>query len=217
MNADSTIKLKADKKKRPKGYWNHQIRTWHWISGATSLIGTLLFAFTGITLNHAGDIGSATTVLERTAVLPDTLLSQLEGGPVSNSVSGIPAPVAQWLDRELGANVAPRTGEWSDYDIYVGMPGPGKDAWLSIDRETGEVIYETSDRGVISYLNDLHKGRDTGTAWAWFIDIFAVACIVFCLTGLWLLQMHARRRPSTWPLVGAGILIPALLAIFLIH
>lgn len=216
MNANADIDLKT-KKKKPKGYWNHQIRTWHWISGAISLIGTLLFAFTGITLNHAGDIASAPVIVERTADLPENMLTMLEGGPTAADTSGLPVPVRQWLKSELGAHTAGRKGEWSDVDIYVGMPGPGKDAWLSIDRETGEVIYETSDRGAISYLNDLHKGRDTGTAWSWFIDIFAVACIVFCLTGLWLLQMHARRRPSTWPLVGAGVLIPALLAILFIH
>ncbi len=216
MNANPEIKLKA-KKKKPKGYWNHQLRTWHWISGAISLIGTLLFAFTGITLNHAGDIGTTPVVVERTAIVPPTLLSSLTQGPTADNTSGIPKELTNWLRSEVGANVAPRTSEWSDVDIYVGMPSPGKDGWLSIDREIGDVIYETSDRGTISYLSDLHKGRDTGSAWVWFIDIFAVACIVFCLTGLWLLQMHARRRPSTWPLVGAGVLIPALLAIFFIH
>jgi hypothetical protein len=69
----------------------------------------------------------------------------------------------------------------------------------------------------VSYLNDLHKGRNTGDAWFWFIDAFAVACVVFTLTGLLLLQLHARHRPSTWPLVGASLAIPLLLALFLIH
>ena len=33
-----------------------QIRTVHWMSGAVCLIGMLLFAATGITLNHAGSL-----------------------------------------------------------------------------------------------------------------------------------------------------------------
>ena len=61
------------------------------------------------------------------------------------------------------------------------------------------------------------KGRNTGPAWSWFIDIFAVASLVFALTGLVLLWLHAHRRPSTWPLVGLGLLIPLLLAMFFIH
>ena len=84
-------------------------------------------------------------------------------------------------------------------------------------RATGKVEAETTWRGWVSYLNDLHKGRNTGDAWFWFIDAFAVACVVFTLTGLLLLQLHARHRPSTWPLVGASLAIPLLLALFLIH
>ena len=65
--------------------------------------------------------------------------------------------------------------------------------------------------------NDLHKGRNTGPAWAWFIDVFAIACIVFTVTGLFLLQMHARQRPTTWPWVGLGLLVPVLLALIFVH
>ena len=110
-----------------------------------------------------------------------------------------------------------RAGEWSDTEVYVALPRPGGDAWVSIDRASGAIKAETTDRGWISYLNDLHKGRNAGTAWFWFIDVFAGACIVFTLTGLLLLQLHARHRPSTWPLVAAGLAGPALIAVFLIH
>ena len=50
-----------------------------------------------------------------------------------------------------------------------------------------------------------------------FIDIFAVACLVFCTTGLFLLQLHAGSRPTTWPMVGLGLVIPWILAILFIH
>ena len=35
--------------------------------------------------------------------------------------------------------------------------------------------------------------------------------------GLGLLWLHAWRRPLTWPLVGLGLLIPVVLALFFIH
>ena len=54
-------------------------------------------------------------------------------------------------------------------------------------------------------------------AWSWFIDVFAAACLVFSITGLLILKFHAVSRPSTWPLVGLGLVIPALLALLLIH
>jgi hypothetical protein len=91
------------------------------------------------------------------------------------------------------------------------------DIRVSIDRETGDVIFENTDRGPISWLNDLHKGRNTGPVWFWFIDIFSIAAILFCITGLVLLWMHAPRRAPTWFIVGAGLIIPALVAVFLVH
>ena len=98
-----------------------------------------------------------------------------------------------------------------------GPPRPGGDAWVSIERDTGKITYEKTDRGWVSYLNDLHKGRHTGPAWSLFIDVFAIVSVVFCVTGLLLLQMYANGRPSTWPVVAAGLALPVLLALFLIH
>lgn len=49
------------------------------------------------------------------------------------------------------------------------------------------------------------------------LDLFAVACTVFCITGLFLLHLHARQRRMTWPLVGLGLMIPLLIALLLIH
>ena len=90
-------------------------------------------------------------------------------------------------------------------------------AWLRVSLADGEAEYERTDRGWISYLNDLQKGRNTGAAWSWFIDIFAAATVVFSITGLFILKMHAGNRPFTWPMVGMGLVIPVLLALLFIH
>jgi hypothetical protein len=54
-------------------------------------------------------------------------------------------------------------------------------------------------------------------AWSLFIDLFAIACIVFSVTGVLLLKLHAANRPATWPVVGLGLLIPVLLILLFIH
>lgn len=208
---------KAHRKKVRRLFWMTQARIWHWITGAATLVGMLMFAVTGITLNHAGQIEAKPAITEVTKVLPPDLLAQLGEAPEDGKTAILPKPVADWLQAETGAPISRRTGEWSDTEVYVGMPKPGGDAWLSIDRETGDVTYENTDRGAISFLNDLHKGRNTGPVWFWFLDIFSVAAILFCITGLVLLWMHAPRRPPTWFIVGAGLVVPALIAVFLIH
>jgi len=194
--------------------WLGTLRQWHWISSALCLVGMLLFAVTGITLNHAAQIEAKPEIIERTASLPESLQQQLL---VDQPDAGLPSDLQVWLEQELGIDLAGRDAEWSDGELYVALPRPGGDAWLSLVLETGELEYESTDRGWISYLNDLHKGRNTGTAWSWFIDIFAGICVLFCLTGLLLLQRHAGGRPTTWPLVGAGLVIPLLLALLFIH
>lgn len=199
------------RQKQRRAFWTKQLHQWHWISSALSLVGMLLFAVTGITLNNAARIEAAPMVTRVEAVLPEALLTTLQSGqPLSPAVR-------DWLASELDVRADAGKPEWSDDELYVSLPRPGGDAWFSIDRDSGAVEYERTDRGAIAYLNDLHKGRHTGLAWSWFIDLFSAACVVFCLTGLFLLYLHGRHRPATWPVVGAGFVIPLLLALLLIH
>lgn len=194
--------------------WLGTLRQWHWISSALCLVGMLLFAVTGITLNHAGQIESKPLVDTREGQLPERLLNRLQADTPED---GLPADLQRWLEQTLDVQLAGREAEWSDGELYVALPRPGGDAWLSLSLESGELEYELTDRGWIAYFNDLHKGRHSGEAWSWFIDLFAVACVVFSLTGLLLLQRHAGNRPGTWPLVGLGLVIPLLLALLFIH
>ncbi|WP_116364307.1 PepSY-associated TM helix domain-containing protein [Parahaliea mediterranea] len=197
--------------------WLGSVRQWHWISSALCLVGMLLFAVTGITLNHAGQIEASPQVRTLELALPAGLLQQLQQRDASaGDEARLPASLRQWLAGQ-SVHTGGRLAEWSEDEIYLPLPRPGGDAWLAIDLASGEVLYEDTDRGLISYLNDLHKGRNTGEAWRWFIDIFSVACLVFSGTGLWLLARHSASRPSTWPVVGLGLLIPLLLAILFVH
>lgn len=199
-----------------RAFWLKQLHQWHWISSALCLIGMLLFAATGFTLNHAGRIEAKPQTVHRQAQLPAPLLRIIAGDDEHKGVA-VPAIIADWIHGALDVDLAGRSGDLSEDELYVSMPRPGGDAWLSIDRESGKVEYERTDRGWISYLNDLHKGRNAGPAWGWFIDVFALACVIFSVTGLLLLKMHAAQRGATWPLVALGLLLPLLLALIFIH
>jgi hypothetical protein len=60
-----------------RAFWLRQMRQWHWISAAICLIGMLLFAVTGITLNHAGKIESKPVIHSASNTLQAELLAQL--------------------------------------------------------------------------------------------------------------------------------------------
>ena len=199
-----------------RAFWLKHLYRWHWVSSAACLIGMLLFASTGITLNNASSIESQPIVTTKTATIPAQLLTQIKTTP-ANDKAALLNTTADWVGNAIGVDLANVTGEWSDTEVYLSLPQPGGDAWLAINRLTGEVNYEHTNRGWVSYLNDLHKGRHTGDAWSWFLDIFSMTALIFCITGMFMLHMHAGNRPATWPLVGFGLVVPLVLAILFIH
>jgi hypothetical protein len=199
-----------------RAFWLKHLHQWHWVSASICLIAMLLFSITGITLNHAAQISAKPTVTKREEKLPAPVLATLKNG-AEEEKAPLPPVVSEWLSDQMGLSTASRTAEWSEDEVYVSMPRPGGDAWLSIDRATGDIQYERTDRGAISWLNDLHKGRNAGPMWGWFIDVFAAACVLFAGTGLFLLKMHSSRRPGTWPYVALGVVIPLLVIVLFVH
>jgi uncharacterized protein len=203
---------------KSRAFWLKHLHQWHWVSAAGCLIGLVLFSITGFTLNHAAAVTSKPEVTTRTEQLPAALLEQLNGIDRSSATSpALPSDVARWLRDQFAVRASVDKIEWSEDEVYLSLPRPGGDAWLTIDLASGEVTHEVTRRGWISYLNDLHKGRNTGGAWSLFIDVFAFSVLVFAITGLLLLKMHSTHRPATWPMVTLGIVLPLILAILFIH
>lgn len=206
---------------RRRAYWLKTLHEWHWVSSALCLIGMILFSVTGFTLNHASQIESKPkiTTLHASVDAAQRERLALQAGEIVKTRKGraeLPAELQAWVKKNWQLDT-PGEAEWTDEEIYLSLPRPGGDAWMRLNLDDGEVEYERTDRGWISYLNDLHKGRHTGVAWSWFIDVFAGAALVFSITGLFILKMHAGNRPFTWPMVGMGLVIPVLLALLFIH
>jgi hypothetical protein len=201
-----------------RALWLRTVHLWHWISSALCLVGLLLFTLTGFTLNHASQISATPDTRNLKTTLPVRMLEQLKADVAQmGDRAALPPAARAFFADTWSLRVGSREAEWSADEIYLSLPEPGGDGWLAIDLGTGHVEYEHTDRGWIAYFNDLHKGRNTGPAWRWFIDVFALACLVFSITGLWLLYLHARHRRLTWPMVGVGALLPLLILLLLTH
>ncbi|EMI15470.1 PepSY-associated TM helix domain protein [Rhodopirellula maiorica SM1] len=210
------VKKPLRKKRSRRSAWLRLLIHSHWMSSAISLVGMILFAFTGITLNHASQIETEPVIENQLVELPTRLQPQLRVAE-DTQLAVLPSEVASWLSDQFAISIGVREAEWSADEVYLSLQGPGSDAWIAIDRESGEVEFQSTSRGWIAYLNDLHKGRHTGTAWMWFLDVFAVATLVFCITGLLLLYERAGNRRSTWPLVAIGLVAPWILILLFIH
>lgn len=203
-------------KKRKKGSWVKWFYLVHWTSGAVSLMSILFFAITGVTLNHSDEWGLKPEVRQEEKVLPEALLADLQRQASKPERAKVPGKVRSFLSA-MGFPSRGTEWEWSEFEVYGEHQAPGENAWVAMDLETGEVSLEETKRGKVAYFNDLHRGLYTGRVWAGYLDVCAVAIAVFSLTGLGLLFVHAKRRGSTWLLVGLGVLVPVLLALFLIH
>jgi hypothetical protein len=110
---EGPIKRARDPKARKKmrSWWLKQLHTWHWISAAISLVGMLLFAITGLTLNHASAISAKPVVTQRTAALPASLLRQLNAPFPADAMSYHPVSIRVNSVRNDDAKLIVRTEE----------------------------------------------------------------------------------------------------------
>lgn len=203
-----------------RAYWLKTLHEWHWITSALALVGMLFFSLTGITLNNVALFEAPPAVTNHQAQLPDPLITQLaqlsEQGIEEETVT-LPSEFLKWSQTSFRVDASEATQEWSDRDLNLSMQRPGGDAWMSINLSDGKVKLQDTDNGLIAYFNDLHKGHYTSRWWTWFIDAMGVSCLIFALTGFFILFLHAKNRPATWPLIGLGLLIPILLILLSIH
>ncbi len=194
-------------------FWRNQLRQWHWISSALCLTGLLLFAVTGFTLNHASQIEAKPKTIHVEKTLPSADAQALKS---LTDKHPLPASLRAAVRSLTGVDVGTVAAQVQDGEIYIDLTTPGVDSAVTIE-DDGHLTYERTDRGLIAVLNDLHKGRHAGPAWALFIDLIAIACVIFAVTGLGLLWLYEKNRRITWPLVAFGILLPFIVFMIFVH
>ena len=164
------------------------------------------FAVTGLTLNHADKFADQTHTQQEKGRLdlrwvktPDTLkIGKLQ--------------IVEYLRNQHGIKAALSDFRVDDTQIGVSFKGPGFAADAFINRDNGEYELTKTTAGFVGLINDLHKGRDTGSGWSLFIDIAAILLTLVSLTGILLLLYIKRRRLG-------GLLVAAmgLLLVFMVY
>jgi len=183
------------------------------------LLVVLFFSVTGITLNRPElFVRNEPAVDEVVVQLPDELMvsgsrefvpdeKQLVAFLTERAViSGQPSAVEVFTEVE--------DGELVEGEISLNYKGPGINASVFIDLTTQEAVIEKSHYGVIAVLNDLHKGRNSGEVWKWFIDITALLMVFFVLTGVYLLLPQKKTFSTSLKWTAAGSLATLLIFFF---
>jgi len=167
-----------------------------------SLAVVLFFSVTGITLNHPDWFFNAAeghAEAEGQIELKWLHLPTAATGPGSDDQAALAQQVAKLEVVEHLRTTHRIHGALADFRVdenecLVSFKGPGYAADAFIDRESGRYRLTESYHGFFAVINDLHKGRDTGSVWSVVIDVSAVLMTAIALTGLVLLFYLKLRR-----------------------
>lgn len=169
-----------------------------------SLLTVLFFSLTGITLNHPDwAFGNAETRREVTGTLPTGWIGrgQVNWLMVAEELRAQQGLKGRAGDTRLDGNEA---------SLSFKAPGYGADAF--IDVRTGKYTLTIDAQGAVAVMNDLHRGRDAGGAWAWVIDASGVFLALVSLTGLViLLYLRKTRVPALLTMLGGAALLLLLM------
>ncbi len=187
--------------KRKTAHWSRWLHTY--LSMASFGI-LLFFALTGITLNHQ----SAFTGIVKPTRFTGSVDTAWMKAPDARKDDIIATLRSRHKIRAALADF-----RIDDDQVQVSFKGPGYATDGFIERTTGKYDLTESRLGFVAVVNDLHKGRDTGKAWATVIDISAGLMTLVSLTGLTLIFfLYKRLRAGLLTLaVGAAICLAILL------
>jgi len=156
------------------------------------------FAVTGITLNHQDWFSGAAKTVQLRGKVDQKWLKPPDGKDVAK------AQVVEYLRKQHNVRSALSDFRVDDQQCTVSFKGPGYSADAFVDMETGSYELTETRQGFVAVLNDLHKGRDSGTAWSAIIDVSAVLMTLVSLTGLLLIFFLQKRRMSGLIAVAIG-------------
>jgi hypothetical protein len=148
------------------------------------------FAVTGLTANHVEWFTNQQKTFEYKGTMPRAWLRPTDGNELGK------LEIVEQLRKAHGIRAAMNDFRVDDTQIAVSFKGPGYTADTFIDRDAGTYEVTETRMGWGAILNDLHKGRDTGSTWKLLIDASAVFMALVSATGIALILFLAKRRFS---------------------
>ncbi len=178
------------------------LRWLHIYTSMVSLLVVLFFALTGITLNHPDwTFGGA----ERQREVAGQLPANWRSGTQVNWLT-----VDETL-RQAGLHGVAQDPRSDDQGATLSFRAPGYSADVTVT-PTGQYTANVDEQGALAVLNDFHRGRDAGGAWAWVVDLSGAFLAVISLTGLGLmLYLRKVRAAALATLLGGAALVVVLM------
>lgn len=200
----TTEKNNSGKSKRQIVWERNIAQLSRWLHIYVSMISfaiVFFFAVTGLTLNHpdffAGELKSSNEK------------GKLDSNWVNNTDTTKIAKleIVEHLRKWHGIKAALAEFRIDDTQCSLSFKGPGYAADAFIDRTNGEYEVALMQAGFVGVMNDLHKGRDSGSGWSVLIDVSAILMTLVSLTGIILILYIKRKRVSGLLIAAIGLLL----------
>jgi hypothetical protein len=111
--------------------------------------------------------------------------------------------ISEFVHDEYGVGGSVDSFDVTSGEGSIAYKNPGYVADLFFEVDSGAFELTIEQQGWVAVMNDLRKGRDTGTLWSWVIDVAAGFLVVISVTGLAMQLFLARRRRSA--LISAAV------------
>ena len=178
----------------------------HVYTSMIAFLVILFFGLTGITLNHpTWTLGDGVNTITSQGVL------SVEPVTPSGQVDFL--TISEFARNELGVSGAVSSFNATGHQGEISYRKAGYSADLFFDTDTKAYDLTVEQQGWVGVLNDLHKGRDTGSSWKWLIDIAAGFLVIISLTGLLMQFFLKRRRTSAYISAGVGAVLLVMLVV----
>ncbi|MBE5318654.1 PepSY-associated TM helix domain-containing protein [Pedobacter sp. MR2016-19] len=162
----------------------------------------LFFAVSGLTLNHADWFTSGKEVVTKDS---GSVNLKWVNQPDTNKINKL--QLVEFFRSKHEVKGALSDFRMDDRELSLTFSGPGYLADSFIDRETGKYELTTTKFGAVAVINDLHKGRDSGKAWSWIIDISAVLMTLVSISGIILICFIKKKRLSGFIIAAVGTIV----------
>jgi hypothetical protein len=184
-----------------------QCRLWHGYLSAFAFLTLIFFSATGVLLNHpdwlVGDGGE--TRLLRGTIAADRIHAAQKQTDAAAALA------------RLAAQSLPLLGAYSSGDVEGGeailrFEGVKGTTDVTMDLRSGATQARLKSADPVTMLDDLHRGKNAGSAWRGFIDISGIVILVLSLLG-YILFFAMRYRLRT-ALILTVLSIAGLAALF---
>ena len=189
-----------------RDFYRHARYVHGWLS-AFAFIVLFFFSLTGLFLNNPDWFESNQDETTQTLTLPTELQTQLLDQEDPS------AALIQYVREQQQVIGRYRSSDVLDGEVMIRLESPAgmTDIWAMLD--TGEVEVTTKASSTVSLINDLHRGKNSGTAWSWFIDISAIVILLLSIAG-YILFLSIKTRLVTHLLLTAASLAVLMILIW---